>query len=166
MARWRRLRNGLTGEVVGGPVHTNPEMYHGPFSPYGPDVMPLPLAEGYMPVCFFGFASKQPVYENNTLFGNHRMEGVLLAHGRGIRRGAIAGASLMDLAPTVLHLLGMPVPDDMDGRVLLDLLDDDSRAERPVQILHVEPDDVSARGGLTGSEEAEIREKLMGLGYL
>ena len=32
-------------------------------------------------------------------------------------------AELLDIAPTVLHLLGVPVPDDMDGRVLTEFLD-------------------------------------------
>jgi hypothetical protein len=30
----------------------------------------------------------------------------------------LAGARLEDIAPTVLHLLGLPVPADMDGRSL------------------------------------------------
>ena len=34
-----------------------------------------------------------------------------------------AQADLLDIAPTVLHLLGVPVPADMDGHVLTELLD-------------------------------------------
>lgn len=166
VARWRRLRNPFTGQPVGGPVHTNAEMYRGRFSPYGPDIMPLPLAERHMPVCFFGFASKQPVYENNTLFGNHRMEGILLAHGKGIQPGAVTGANLMDLAPTFLYLLGHPVPDDMDGKVLVNMLDPAELKERPVEPLHVEDDGDTTRDGLSADEQDEIRNKLMGLGYL
>ncbi len=30
---------------------------------------------------------------------------------------------MLDIAPTVLHLLGVPVPADMDGRILTELLD-------------------------------------------
>ena len=39
---------------------------------------------------------------------------------RGRRR---ATRQLLDIAPTVLHLLGVPVPGDMDGRVLTELLE-------------------------------------------
>src|SRR4029450_9284111 len=46
----------------------------------------------------------------------------------GIRRGRIHGASLLDITPTSLALLGLPVGADMDGRVLADALD------RPVHI--------------------------------
>jgi predicted AlkP superfamily phosphohydrolase/phosphomutase len=166
VARWRLLRNAKTGEPVGGPVWTNREMYRGPFSMYGPDVMPLPLAEKYMPVCFFGFASKEPVYENTTLYGNHRMEGILLAQGSGIRTGSVAGASLMDVAPTALYLLGLPVPDDMDGKVLESMIDPEELAQRPVETLHVEDSSDQTQDGLSSDEQDEIRAKLMGLGYL
>ncbi len=166
VAKWRGLKNGKTGARVGGPVHTNKDMYTGPFSHFGPDVMPLPLAEKYMPVCFFGFASKEPVYANTTLYGNHRMEGILLAHGKGIRPGVVNAANLMDIAPTVLYLLGHPVPDDMDGRVLTDMIAPEELLQRPITSTHVEDQGVGPRDGLSSEEQEEIRSKLMGLGYL
>ncbi len=53
----------------------------------------------------------------------HREQGILVAAGPAIRRDEIIhGATLLDLAPTVLTLLGVPVPDDMDGRALTKLL--------------------------------------------
>jgi Tfp pilus assembly protein PilF/predicted AlkP superfamily pyrophosphatase or phosphodiesterase len=49
----------------------------------------------------------------------HRQYGVLVAAGPGIRRGGeVAGASIFDIAPTILAELGLPVPQDMPGRVL------------------------------------------------
>jgi arylsulfatase A-like enzyme len=119
-----------------------------------------------MPVCFFGFASKEPVYENTTLYGNHRMEGILLAHGKGIRPGKVAGASLMDLAPTALYLLGHAVPDDMDGKVLESMIDPEELSRRPIDRLHVDESDEHTQDGLSADEQEEIRAKLMGLGYL
>jgi predicted AlkP superfamily phosphohydrolase/phosphomutase len=163
---WANLKNPHTGELVGGPVHVNEAMYSGPYSKYGPDIMPLPLAGKYMPVCFFGFASKEPVYENNTLFGNHRMEGILLARGPGLERGTIEGARLIDLAPTFLYLLGRPVPSDMDGRVLGELAGASALARRPIEILDVGEAQGGNREGLSEEEEEEIRTKLTGLGYL
>ena len=38
--------------------------------------------------------------------------------------GEIDGANIVDLAPTALHAMGLPVPDDMDGRVLTELFTD------------------------------------------
>jgi arylsulfatase A-like enzyme len=47
------------------------------------------------------------------------MDGILFLSGPGMRQGySLSGASIMDIAPTVLALLGVPVPNEMDGRVL------------------------------------------------
>jgi predicted AlkP superfamily phosphohydrolase/phosphomutase len=57
--------------------------------------------------------------------GEHWPEGFVLAHGSGIARGATVTAeeaSGMDVAPTILELLGVPVPAEMEGRVLRELL--------------------------------------------
>jgi hypothetical protein len=41
--------------------------------------------------------------------------GAVILHGRGLRPGPFAGASVFDVAPTLLHLLGLPIADDMEG---------------------------------------------------
>ena len=54
----------------------------------------------------------------------HRPYGILAAGGPGIRAGArVHGASILDIAPTVLALLGLPAADDMPGRVLAEAMD-------------------------------------------
>jgi predicted AlkP superfamily phosphohydrolase/phosphomutase len=166
VARWNQLKNPHTGELVGGPVPINKEMFHGPFAKYGPDVLPLPLGQKYMPVCFFGFASKEPVYANYMLPGNHRMEGIIIAEGDGIKKGPVEGARLLDMAPTILHLLNHPVPDNMDGRSLTDLMNDEELARNPLRTMHVEEGESTQGEGLSDEEQDEIRSKLMGLGYL
>lgn len=166
VARWHKLTNPHTGALVGGPIPVNHEMFSGPFAKYGPDILPLPLGAKYMPVCFFGFASKEPVYPNTTIAGNHRMEGVILAHGQAVKPGHVDGARLIDMAPTILHLLGQPVPDNMDGRSLTDLMKNDELARNPLQTTHVEEGQGSQGEGLSDAEQDEIRNKLMGLGYL
>jgi len=39
----------------------------------------------------------------------------------------------MDLAPTLLYLLNQAVPETLDGRVLLEFIDDNFQRDRPVQ---------------------------------
>lgn len=52
----------------------------------------------------------------------HRQFGIFAAKGHGIRQDdRIYGASLIDICPTLLHLFGLPVGEDMDGKVLLDI---------------------------------------------
>lgn len=55
--------------------------------------------------------------------GNHRSEGFLLAVGEGIRTGSqIKGAHIIDLAPTVCALLGVPKPAEMHGNAISAIL--------------------------------------------
>ncbi len=55
----------------------------------------------------------------------HRDPGILVLAGPGIRRGAVlAGdANLLDIAPTLLAMLGLPVPRAMMGKVLTEAFD-------------------------------------------
>jgi predicted AlkP superfamily phosphohydrolase/phosphomutase len=60
-------------------------------------------------------------------------DGFLLAVGDGIRRGStVEGASVLDVAPTVLYLMGLPVARDMEGRVLTEIVEDDFARAHPV----------------------------------
>lgn len=62
--------------------------------------------------------------------------GLLLAFGEGIRPGAtLASASILDVAPTLLYLLGLPVARDMEGRVLTEMLDPAWASARPLTFI-------------------------------
>ena len=52
-------------------------------------------------------------------------------NGPGVRQGAsVHSANLLDITPTILTLMGLPAGEDMDGRVLLEALDDLSPVSR------------------------------------
>jgi arylsulfatase A-like enzyme len=80
----------------------------------------------------------------------------------------------LDVAPTVLHLLGVPVPDDMDGRVLTELLEPTSSVSAAVPVLEPAFAAAPACGtsatpadfAYTEDEDAEIQQRLADLGYL
>lgn len=53
----------------------------------------------------------------------HASDGFLIAGGPGIAEGThVEGARTIDFGPTVLHLLGQPIPEELDGRVLGEML--------------------------------------------
>ncbi len=61
-------------------------------------------------------------HEMATRGGSHRPNGMLMAIGGPFAsRGAVQGASLSDLAPTVLFYQGLGIPQEMEGRVLSEL---------------------------------------------
>jgi predicted AlkP superfamily phosphohydrolase/phosphomutase len=54
--------------------------------------------------------------------GRHELNGMLAAKGSGIKEGyEIEKASIMDVMPTILHLMGLPIPSDVDGKVLKEI---------------------------------------------
>ncbi len=101
--------------------------------------------------------------------GNHRLNGVLLMRGEGIRVGAtVPDAEQVDVVPTVLHLLGFPYASDMTGRVI-------EEAFQPSYLAEFSPSTVStyqvpdSSGDLlpTASDvDTEIDERLRSLGYI
>jgi len=97
----------------------------------------------------------------------HSDYGVFLAVGPGIRkRHTVRGIDLADVSPTLLHMLGMPVPDYMDGRVLREIFETDAEfATRDVKHEHVRTRG-AGRTLLSKEEEDSIAERLKALGYL
>lgn len=60
-------------------------------------------------------------------------DGVLALYGEGIRPGALlTGARLVDLAPTILYAVGIPVARDLDGQVLTAAFDRSFLAHHPL----------------------------------
>lgn len=63
-------------------------------------------------------------------------DGFLLMVGDGVRAGATLGrASLLDVTPTLLYLMGLPVARDMEGRVLADALEDGFMRAHPLSVV-------------------------------
>jgi len=53
--------------------------------------------------------------------GCHDPKGMMILYGAGVRSGrSLAGANNLDIAPTLLTLMGLPVPKEMRGRVLVE----------------------------------------------
>lgn len=96
--------------------------------------------------------------------GQHRMDGILAAGGAGIAPGAqfTRPPRLIDLAPTILQLLGEPVPDDMDGQVLNEML----TASDSVGFTAASAFANAALDGYSEEDAKAIEERLAGLGYL
>lgn len=63
-------------------------------------------------------------------------DGLLYLHGSGVRVGRRhAPCELGDLVPTVCYLLGLPLADDMEGRVILEAIDPAYLQETPLWVI-------------------------------
>lgn len=97
----------------------------------------------------------------------HRQNGIFLLEGKSVRRGnRLSGANIMDVAPTILHLFDLPIPRDMDGRVLLECLDEGAVTSPSFveAALYEKPDgtDIS----YSDLEGQKMKKMLQDLGYL
>ena len=78
------------------------------------------------------------VIGNNTdkRSGEDRSDGFFIAYGKHIRQGnTVEGGNIMDIAPTILYLMSQPVPGDIDGKVLLDIIEDEFKVNNPLRYL-------------------------------
>ena len=100
----------------------------------------------------------------------HRQYGILVMKGPGIKKDErIYGASLIDVGPTLLQLYGLPVGDDMDGRVLTEAF------ENPEPTKTIPSwDDVPGNHGMheegdeavTSAKSEELLKQFVALGYV
>ncbi len=172
------LKDPRSGKPVINRVYRRNEIFHGPFSREGADL----VLDWWSEDSLF---SSQPSFPEDTgkpaliirehrpsetseWGGTHRLNGILIGRGSGFKSGAeIANARLIDIAPTLLHLLGVPVPEDMDGKVLASAFQPDFLLARPIRSGAASGTSATDRpSGYTDEEAAKVEERLQALGYL
>ncbi|HSB12130.1 MAG TPA: alkaline phosphatase family protein [Blastocatellia bacterium] len=167
ITRLRALKDPLSGATWVGQVFRREEIYNGPLVDDAPDISFLPADMRSLPLGNADFTSNKFMVDAFGISGCHRMEGVLIACGDSVKPGStIESASIYDVAPTLLYLLGQSVPDDMDGRVLTELISEEylnANVIRRSSTADVEP---SGELEFTPEENAEVIERLKQLGYI
>ncbi|MFH1864674.1 MAG: alkaline phosphatase family protein [Candidatus Eisenbacteria bacterium] len=120
-----------------------------------------------------GHSGPKPVGDKyNWGIAMHDPTGVLALWGKDIAKGQeLVDASVLDITPTLLALCGLPVADDMDGRVLTEAIDGDFLRGHPVRTIETyEPDAGSSgddeREPIESPIDEEVRERLRALGYI
>lgn len=100
--------------------------------------------------------------------GVHTPEGILIVHGEGIKEDhQIQEANIADIASTVLHILGEPVPEDMDGKVLKEIFREDSPLyKKPVEYQKPKKHKPAETKQYSAEEEKAVKQRLKDLGYL
>jgi hypothetical protein len=159
-----------TGEPLVERVYERDELYSGPHAHLAPDLTIVLRDWRYRTIGLHDFTTNRLIAPAFGPTGDHRMEGVLIAAGPPFRPGVSPEkANLLDIAPTVLHLLGVPVPADMDGRVLTEIL---NPALVPAPVLAAVSDETISTDGepipaaYTEEEDQVIQQRLADLGYL
>jgi predicted AlkP superfamily phosphohydrolase/phosphomutase len=161
------LRDPLTGEPLVERVYRREQVYSGPYLERTPDLIVQPRDWEYMAFGHADFGSNKLVEPITGLSGHHRLDGILILCGAGAKAGAtLENAQIVDLLPTILHGMGVPVPQDLDGRVLSEAFDASSPMAQPVVYnqANIYKDSPSSPG-FSDAEMDEMQEKLRGWGY-
>jgi len=161
------LRDPRSGEPLVERVYRREEIYSGNYITRAPDLLVQPQGWQYMAFGHADFGSNKLVEPIIGLSGHHRPDGVLILAGAGVKAGTqLAEASILDLTPTILHALGVAVPQDLDGRVLSEAFEASSPVARPVTYSQANVyKDGTSEPSLSDEEMDEVQEKLRGWGY-
>jgi predicted AlkP superfamily phosphohydrolase/phosphomutase len=155
-----------SGEKVVEELYRKEDLYTGPNVDKAPDIVFLPKG---LEIAAFGeyeFASHRLIDFSRGLSGAHRMDGLLMMSGMNLKKGERAhNAHIMDLAPTVLYLMGLPVPKDLDGKVLENILKDGLLSNNPVAVSGDTSDSSATSDSYSAKEEEQLKGYLKSLGY-
>jgi predicted AlkP superfamily phosphohydrolase/phosphomutase len=173
------LRDPDTGEPMVAQVLRREEVYTGDMVDRAPDLLIRWTDDKYLAVKDYEGRPDGPIFGHKQKFGRHGAayaldqtgthirEGICMFYGYGVRPGArLHQAQLLDLTPTILYLLDVPIPQAMDGRILTEVLDPTvitwpPRYESEAHELR--------RGGdfeWTAADEEALRARLQSLGYV
>lgn len=160
------------GEPVLDAVYRSEEIYHGPYATKGPDLNILMRGMSYITQSWREMAGHQLFAPPGSYSGTHRLHGLMALHGPAVLPlGRQDEVQIVDMAPTLLWLLGLAIPDDLDGALLTRFLRPEVLAAHPPGSVAVAdtptPHEAApAAGWADSAEEQEVLDRLRDLGYL
>jgi len=178
MEKLQRLRCPEAGKPIVGQIFKGEDLYHGPEAFKAPDIIfqwdeflyvHRPSGSGQNKNFLEVLDDNALLASENTTrpSGIHRDHGIFIACGNHLKKNKMMdGAKIYDIAPTILYLLGIPIPDDMDGTVLEGAIEDDYLEKNPIQKGTILTSEERAPRSFDLDETKAIQERLQGLGYI
>jgi len=169
--RLEQLRDPVDGCKLVTRVTVPDEIYSGPFTRKFPPLIFF-LEEGYGLSRGTGrygrMVEHQPTAPDGQ--GTHDPVGILILQGPNICPQKLTNELYIpDVTATILYLLGLAIPDDLDGRVLEEAFDVDFVRARPVrqgQGRKVQEVPEEKSPWYSRDEEEAVKARLRGLGYI
>lgn len=160
--------NPNTGELVVKEVLTREQAYPGTQMGKAPDLTLKLYDHGFLSV----LRSETPMVERKSDYGTHHPEGVFIAGGPGIRKSErIDAFSIVDITPTLLYSLGLPIPEDLEGRANQAAFEREFVQANPLQsgepTLPTEAALAAKKEqSMSAEEQQQVMERLQALGYV
>ncbi|MFD1571293.1 alkaline phosphatase family protein [Halorubrum laminariae] len=152
------------GKIIADEVHRGENVFHGAYADEAPDII-IDQADG---VHIQGGLGRQEVFsqpDDDGWQGENKRDALFVANGPDFGTGHIDQISILDLAPTFLHLHGCAVPANMDGEVLKGAFDRDS-SPFSRDVSREQTNSKLRKQTKVDSESSEVRSRLEDLGYL
>jgi predicted AlkP superfamily phosphohydrolase/phosphomutase len=161
------LRHPGTGKPLVKQVVMREEVYSGRFLEELPDLYFLPSDPTQAVFGDFEFSSNRVVEPaSEAISAQHRMDGIMVLKGPGVKRGAgLGGMTVTDTLPLVLYLMGLPIPEGLDGKFNPALFEEKEIAQRPPTYFKLDDGDYAGRHRRATDDES-IKQRLKGLGYI
>jgi len=154
-----------TGTNIVEKVYFKEDIYSGPYVDSLPDIV-IQLCDDY--ICSFPSVNDKNIF-NELSFkyprpGNHDLNGIVIFYGKRFKKGVQIKANIIDVAPTILKLLGIEIPSYMDGILLKDVFND----KIDIKVKEESLTEISRKNIVKnrGSDSIEVEKRLKSLGYL
>lgn len=165
--RLKQIKDPKTGGRLIGPIFKSEEIYSGAHLAEAPDICFLPEDMSYVSLGNMDFTSNRFIVGAFGNSGTHRLHGVLIARAPELKSACqLPNAQIIDVAPTILHLADIAVPEDMDGRVLTETFREEFVRARGVKYGAAADRDIDNEAEFSEEESEEVRERLRELGYM
>ena len=168
------LKDPETNKKIVDRIYKREEIYFGPCVDNAPDLLVVTdmiyqekATFGDFLVSTVGDIEEKDVRMRRS--GQHRMNGIFIMKGKNIQKHKeIKNAEIIDLAPTILYLIDVPIPHDMDGKVLESAFESDYLKSNLIQYEEVSGLIQKKDSDYFMSEEDEekVKERLKALGYI
>ena len=172
-----QLEDPQTGERAISSIVRTRDLYHGPYTKDAPDLLVSWWLDGFL---LEKSSPKHPgevvehcqapVSGGVEFTGGHQLDGVFMIWGAPIRSGhAFQGAQIIDVAPTILYLMGQPIPEDMDGEVLSTAIKDEYLESHELRFgdgVLEDHAETRPQEAMSTDDQKLVAERLQALGYL
>jgi predicted AlkP superfamily phosphohydrolase/phosphomutase len=167
----RELRDPASGRPIVAAVHRREELFSGPQLERVPDLVVEFvdyewLGKGNLKSRTETIWDRVEIAGTDAAYvGSHRHEGIVALSGPSAAPGGLF-ASIEDIAPTIQYLLGEPIPESMEGRLIDAAIDPALLESRPPAYAAGEVELSSGVRVFADDEAGEVQARLRGLGYI
>ncbi|MFI5421323.1 MAG: alkaline phosphatase family protein [Nitrososphaerales archaeon] len=159
-----KIRDPESGKSPVEAAYRKEEIFSGKHIDEAPDIQ-LVMSDGYEPFPWAAIADRL-FTKRGARSGTHNTHGMIILKGKEIRKGRLEGASVLDVAPTILGIMKVPIPSDYDGKILDNALRPEFIEANPIQFSKTERKETREQYELTEKETEKIEENLRSLGYI